>query len=134
MPSVGISRGGGREEGGGEAVSRMQCSQVLMWGRQGEEKGGMLDVFSDGLHLKRAFTLCSPLLLKIPTFPFSLRVSIASVLNLYCKKRIQHPLKCFPQRDRSHLTNPDCAIALGTVDRSFLFLPLCILVCVCVCV
>lgn len=49
MLSVGISRGGGREEGGGEAVSRMQCGQVLTWSRE-TEKGRLrrlLDVFSD---------------------------------------------------------------------------------------
>lgn len=56
--------------------SKSQCSQVQMWWRWW---GGLLDVFSDGLHLKRgAFTFCSPLLLKIPT---SSPPPVSSVLN-----------------------------------------------------
>lgn len=103
-------------------------------GEKGRKKGGktergLLDVFSDGLHLKSgAFTFCSPLLLKIPTSPLHLslcRFCLSS--TSISRKRIQQSLKC--SRDGSRLTNAACAIAVGTVDRSFLFSPLCILVC-----
>lgn len=93
MPSVRISCGGGREEGGGEACEQ---NAVQPGGDVGEKEGrhrGLLDVLGDGLHLKRgAFTFCSPLLLKNPHIPFlSVPQSLPSSASISRKGMQQYP-------------------------------------------
>lgn len=80
-------------------------------GRKKGRQRGLLDVFSDGLHLKRgAFTFCSPLLLQksphILSLSLSLHVSAASVLNLCVKEK--GSLKCCLSQDGSHLHTRPC--------------------------
>lgn len=106
MPSVGINRGGGRGKGGGEAVSRMQCKPGADVGEKGKTERRLLDVFSDGLHLKKRSL---HLLLTLP--PQNPHIPLFSLCVCLCRFRPQ------PLFQGKGCNNPQNVVFLET-DRT----------------
>lgn len=84
----------------------------------------------DCISKRGAFTFCSPLLRKIPTFPFSLCMSLSLLSSTSISRKDARILKMLSYlRWITEKPNTDCSITMDAVDRSFLFLPSCILMC-----
>ncbi len=117
-------------------MSRMQCSQVLMWGRKGRQRDGcwMYSVM-DCISKEEPSPSAHPSSSKPLTSPFTLCVSLASALNLYSKEKDATNPKMLSFSRRFALDKYSMCHGYGHCGQQLpAFTIVCSSVCVCVCV